>query len=159
MAAPAPHHIPEGLQSITPYLWFTGECRAAMAFYERVFDAQVCGTPVTQSDSQALMHVLMRVGDSAIMMADAPDGAWEQGPVDHVTASLWLYVKHCDEVFTGAVDAGCQILMPLMDAFWGDRFGKVKDPFGHCWAIASCKEVLSSEESEERLKDWVQSSR
>ena len=70
--------------------------------------------------------------------------------------SFWVYVKDCDFLFNRAVEAGCEVLMPMEDAFWGDRFGKVKDPFGHCWAIASFKWILTPEEIEERQKEMAE---
>ena len=48
-----------------------------------------------------------------------------------------LYVPNVDAAFQRAVDAGCGVKMPVMDMFWGDRFGELKDPFGHRWAIAT----------------------
>lgn len=46
---------------------------------------------------------------------------------------------------------------PKMDAFWGDRNGKVKDPFGHCWGIASQKWILTEDEMQERMQEWLKS--
>ncbi len=68
-----------------------------------------------------------------------------------------MYVEDCDVIFNRAVEAGCEVLMPMADAFWGDRFGKVKDPFGHCWAIATHKWVLTPEEMQERQQEWLKS--
>jgi PhnB protein len=60
--------------------------------------------------------------------------------------SLFLYVENADKVFTRAVAAGAQIDMALEDQFWGDRFGKVTDPFGHQWGIATHVEDVAPEE-------------
>ena len=72
----------------------------------------------------------------------------------HLEPGMWVYVEDCDAVFNRAVEAGCEILEEMMDAFWGDRNGKVKDPFGHCWSIASHKWILTPEEMEKGLKEW-----
>lgn len=61
-------------------------------------------------------------------------------------ASIHLYVEDVDSIFQQAVDAGCQVMPPVMDAFWGDRYGKVLDPFGYQWGIATHTKDLSEEE-------------
>lgn len=53
------------------------------------------------------------------------------------TIGLHLYVTDVDAAFKRAVDAGCTAIMPPQNMFWGDRFGKVKDPFGHEWSLAT----------------------
>lgn len=63
---------------------------------------------------------------------------------------LNLYVENADAVYDRAVKAGGQVVMPIADAFWGDRYGQISDPFGHVWAIATRKEDLSSEEMAQR---------
>ena len=60
--------------------------------------------------------------------------------------SLFLYVENADKTFTKAVAAGAKIDMALEDQFWGDRFGKVTDPFGHQWGIATHVEDVAPEE-------------
>lgn len=99
----------------------------------------------------------MKIGDSHIMMADAWPGTSERGPKEYSSAGLWLYVPDCDRLYEQAVQAGCKELMPLRDAFWGDRMGKVKDPYGHCWAIATYKFVLSPEEIAQNKQAWEKS--
>ena len=64
---------------------------------------------------------------------------------------------NCDAFYNQAVNAGCEVLEPMMDAFWGDRNGKVKDPFGHCWSIASHKWIFTEEEMQERMQEWLKS--
>jgi uncharacterized glyoxalase superfamily protein PhnB len=59
---------------------------------------------------------------------------------------IYMYVEDADAVFNQAVAAGAKPIMPVMDAFWGDRFGNVQDPFGHIWGIATHKKDMSAEE-------------
>jgi PhnB protein len=66
------------------------------------------------------------------------------------TASIFLYVPDVDKAFKRAVDAGAKAVMPPTDMFWGDRFGKLADPFGHEWAMATHKEDLRPEEIRQR---------
>ena len=63
-----------------------------------------------------------------------------------------LYVENADATFKAAVDAGAKVTMPMMDMFWGDRYGHVRDPFGFSWALATRKEELTLEEMAERQK-------
>ncbi len=155
MPQPAPNPIPDGMHTVTPSLWFNGNCKEAVDFYQKAFCAELPSPLVPSPDGKTVMHAMVRIGDSSVMMADAFPGSWEAGPQGTATAGLWLYVEDCDGVYKRAVDAGCEVLMPMEDAFWGDRFGKVKDPFGHCWSIASHRWIFTPEEMEERRKQQM----
>lgn len=157
MATPAESHIPEGMGTITPQLIFAGDCAAAVAFYQKAFGATLCGPPVTGPDGQGVIHALLQIGDSRLMMNDAWPGGWEQGPVEGATAGLFLYVEDCDAAYDRAVAAGCEALFPVADMFWGDRTGKVKDPFGHCWVLATYTTVYTPEEIAAGQKAWLDS--
>jgi len=159
MPEPAPSPVPEGMHTITTYLWFNGNCNEAIDFYQQAFGAQLVGPPVVAPDGKAILHAMMKIGDSHIMMSDAFPGNWEQGPRQSATAGMFLYVDDCDAFYNQAVAAGCEVLEEMMDAFWGDRMGKVKDPFGHCWAIASHKWVFTPKEMEQRQQEWLTDSK
>jgi len=58
---------------------------------------------------------------------------------------IYLYVEDADKIFNQAVEAGAKVTMPIMDAFWGDRFGSVIDPYGHAWSIATHQMDMSPE--------------
>lgn len=151
--------VPEGMHALTVHLWFNGNCEEAIAFYEKAFGAQALMPPVRSPDGKSILHVMMGLGDSQFMMADACSGGWEQGPRESATAGLYLYVDDCDSALERAVAAGCEALMPPEDAFWGDRYGQVKDPYGHCWGIATQKWLLSPEEMAERQREWFEKQR
>jgi PhnB protein len=91
------------------------------------------------------------------MVADGMPGSYAAGPKDHVTASLFFYVDDCDVVYSKALTEGCTVIYEMMDAFWGDRMGTVKDPYGHVWAIASQKWILSREETAKNQEEWLKS--
>lgn len=57
--------------------------------------------------------------------------------------TVHLYVEDVDSVFGKAVDSGAKVTMPLKNTFWGDRYGKLEDPFGHSWSLATHIEDLS----------------
>jgi uncharacterized glyoxalase superfamily protein PhnB len=67
--------------------------------------------------------------------------------------TLHLYVDDADAVFDRAVEAGATVRMPMNDAFWGDRYGKLADPFGHEWSVATHQEDLTPEEMGVRMKE------
>ena len=59
---------------------------------------------------------------------------------------MHLYTEDVDRVFNQAISAGGTAIMPVMDMFWGDRYGQLIDPYGHIWSIATRKQDLSHEE-------------
>jgi PhnB protein len=98
------------------------------------------------------MHAELRIGDSLVMLSDEFPQMGPRSPesLGGTTASIFLYVPDVDAAFKRAVDAGARAIMPPTDMFWGDRFGKLADPFGHEWAMATHKEDLSPEEIRQR---------
>ena len=157
MAEQAPYPIPEGMHTLTTHLWFNGNCREAVDFYQKAFGAALMSPVVPGTDGKGVMHAMLVIGDSHVMMADAWPGAPEAGPDGAATAGLWMYVEDVDETFNRAVEEGCEVIYDVMDAFWGDRTGKVKDPFGHTWAIATHSWIYTPEEIEKGQKEWLES--
>lgn len=149
--------IPEGMHTVTPHLWFNGKGKEAVEFYRQALGAECLFPPILAPDGKGVMHAMIKIGDSSLMLADAwPDQA-EQGPKTTTTAGMWLYVPDADKTFEVAVKHGCRVVMPMMDAFWGDRMGKVQDPFGHVWAIATNQFELTPEEMSARQKEFLAS--
>jgi len=138
--APAVRPIPEGYHSISPSLTCKDASRA-IDFYKDVFGAEeLVRMP---SPDGKISHAELKIGDSIIFLND------EMGPAATPGAPriyLFVYVENADKVFTRAVAAGAQIDMALEDQFWGDRYGKVTDPFGHQWGIATHVEDVAPEE-------------
>jgi uncharacterized glyoxalase superfamily protein PhnB len=94
------------------------------------------------------------------MMLTAENPEWDARSAETLggsPVSLHLYVDDVDKSFQRAVDAGCEVAAPLMDAFWGDRYGKVKDPFGIQWGIATHKADLTPEEIDKGAAEWFAS--
>jgi uncharacterized glyoxalase superfamily protein PhnB len=143
--------IREGCHSITPHLVIQGAAKA-LDFYKKAFDAHEI-TRKAMPDGR-LMHAEIKIGDSILMLADsfAEHGGPARSPSElgGTPVVLNLYGPDCDKVFNQAVAAGATVLMPLADMFWGDRYGQLLDPFGHCWAIGTHKEDLSPEEMDKR---------
>jgi PhnB protein len=145
----ATNHIPEGYHSITPYLHITGAARA-IEFYKEVFGA----IEVMRMDAPGgkIGHAEIKIGDSYVMLADEfPEmGARSPQSFGGSPVGLLLYVEDVDALAERAVAAGAKMQSPLEDKFYGDRMGKLVDPFGHIWAIATHMEDVSPEEMEKR---------
>ena len=104
------------------------------------------------------MHAEIKVGDSVIFLSDeSPDmGSRSPQSLGGTASSLHLYVPDVDAAFRRAVAAGAQVRMPVADMFWGDRFGKVVDPFGHEWGMATHVEDLTPGEVARRAKVFLE---
>lgn len=155
MAQKAPSSVPQGMHTVTPHFWFNGNCREAINYYQKALKAELIGQIFPTPDGQGVWHAMMKIGDSTIMMADAQPGGWEKGPENNSTMSLWLYVDDCDTLFNNAVKNGWEIKMPITDAFWGDRMGQLKDPFGHCWTIATYMWIYTPEEMQQKQEEMM----
>lgn len=156
MGERAKRPVPEGLHTLTPHLWFNGNCAEAMEFYQKVFASKELAR-MPGPDGKSILHGMIKIGDSNIMLADAWPAMFEQGPDQSSTVGLFIYTEDCDAMFDKACRAGCEVIAEMMDAFWGDRMGKIKDPFGHCWAIATHKWDYTTEEIANGQKEWLES--
>ena len=144
--------IPDGMHTVTPHLVCKDAARA-IDFYEKAFGAETV-IRMDMPGGGKLMHACLRFGDSAVMLADEfPD--WNSlGPNTRggTSVTLHLYVPDADAFFEKAIKAGAEVVMPLGDAFWGDRYGQLKDPFGHVWSVATHVKDLTPEEIAEGAK-------
>lgn len=154
MAERAPHPVPDGMSTVTTHLWFNGQCHEALKVYAEILDAKIQGQVIPWPDGKNVMHAMFKVGDTNLMAADAAPGRYESGPTEHASASFYCYVDDCDAYYNKAVEAGWEIVEEIMDAFWGDRSGKVKDPFGHCWAFSTFKWIYTPEEMQQKQSEW-----
>ena len=102
-------------------------------------------------------HAEIKIGDSIIMLADEMPGSGNRSPqsLSGTTGGIFLYVENADKVFNQAVSAGAQVETPLADMFWGDRYGRLKDPFGHSWSVATHKEDVAPAEMSKRMQEAV----
>jgi PhnB protein len=144
--------IPEGFHTLTPHLVIKGAFEA-IDFYKRAFGAEEkCLMRMPGPDGQVkVMHAALQIGDSRLFLADECPEYGSMGPSGTSPVTLHVYVDDADAVFDRAVEAGALVAMPLADMFWGDRFGKLVDPFGHHWSIAQRKEDPTPEQMKERM--------
>ena len=145
--------VPDGYHTITPYL-VQKDAAAAMDWYRRALGAEEV-VRMPGPGGKGVMHAEMRIGDSMFMLADENPHSEGKSPASAgtVTASLMLYVNDADAAIDRAVKAGAKVIMPAMNMFWGDRFGKIMDPFGHYWAIATHIEDVPPEEMDKRAAE------
>jgi len=137
--------IPDGFHSVTPELNVQGAAKL-IDFMKQAFGAEeIMRMP---GPGGALMHAEVRIGDSVLMLADAVRDAPMQ-------TSLFLYVNDVDAVHRRAVQAGATSVMEPANMFWGDRFSRVKDPFGNFWGIATHIEDVPPAEMPKRAAEFM----
>jgi PhnB protein len=148
--AKAASPIPPGFHTITPQLNVKDAAKYS-EFLQNAFGAvEISRSP---GPGGKLMHVEVRIGDSILMFADHfPEFGAPATVEGNYPISFHVYVPDVDALWKKAIAAGCTETMPLSDAFWGDRYGHVKDPFGFNWALATRKEELTPAEIEERQR-------
>jgi PhnB protein len=143
--------VPDGHHRVTAHL--TVRDGAAMIdFYKKAFGA-VENSRASGPDGKLIMHAMLRIGDSIVFLNDEFPEMGAQSPLalKGTPVTLHLSVEDADAQFQQALAAGAEVVMPLADQFWGDRYGIVKDPSGHHWSIGSHMEDLTPEQIKERM--------
>jgi PhnB protein len=139
--------IPEGFCTLTPSFTFK-DSKRAIEFYKKAFGAKLLDS-FPSLDGKGIMHAVMQIGNSLFMMGDEMPGQGSARSAETLggsAISIFVYVPDADAAFKQAVDAGATVVMPMMDQFWGDRAGALKDPFGYGWMIATHKQDLTNEQ-------------
>jgi len=147
--------IPDGYHSVTPYLIVRGGAQA-IEFYRKAFGAEE-RFRMPGPDGR-LMHAELQIGDSVVMLGDeCPEmGIKSPQSLGGAGVSVMLYVNDVDASFKQATKAGAKVKQAPTDMFWGDRFGKLTDPFGHEWAMATHIEDVAPDEMERRGKKFAE---
>lgn len=144
--------VPERYHSLTPNL-VCQNAAAAIDFYKRVFGAtEIERFPGPKGE---VMHAELKIGDSVIFVNDSMGKlAPTPGQGTSNPTYLHLYAPDVDVIFNRAVSAGARVDMPVQDMFWGDRYGKLTDPFGQQWGIATHKEDVAREDLPRRQQEF-----
>jgi uncharacterized glyoxalase superfamily protein PhnB len=148
--------IPQGMHSVTPHLICAGAAKA-IEFYKQAFGAEeIARLP---GPNGRLMHAVVKIGDSQLMLVDEMPEWGALGPksLKGSPVTIHLYVEDVDAVFGRAVKAGAKVTMPVADQFWGDRYGKLEDPFGHHWSVATHLRDVSVEEAQQAMREMQKS--
>lgn len=140
--------VPEHLHTVTPRL-VVSDGAAAIEFYRQAFGAQEIGRRFVDPEGR-LVHAEVEIGDSVIAISQADDG----GPAAGVNVILETYWRDVDAAWERALGAGAEVIFPLANQFYGDRSGRVRDPFGQEWVLSQRIEHLSPEDLEARARRY-----
>jgi PhnB protein len=137
--------VPTGFHTLTPHLTVR-DADKALEFYKNALGAEILH--VARMPDGKVMHAGLRIGDSMLMLNEEfPEyGGLSPLSVGGTGVTIHIYTEDVDDAFDRAVTAGAKVAMPLMDQFWGDRYGIVTDPFGHKWSLATHIKDMSPEE-------------
>jgi uncharacterized glyoxalase superfamily protein PhnB len=144
--------IPADMHTVTPHLVCAGAADA-IEFYKKAFGAtEEARLP---GPGGKLMHAAIRIGGSVVMLVDEMPEWGALGPkaLKGSPVTLHLYVEDADAFVARAVKAGAKVTMPVAEAFWGDRYGKLEDPFGHHWSVGTHVRDVSPEEMQRAMKE------
>lgn len=146
--------MPTYKQTLIPTLT-VNNADAAIAFYQKAFEARSEGHVMRGPDGKSVMHAELFFGEMKIFLNDEMPNMGAYGPTHFggSSTSLYLYVPDVDQVYGDAIANGAKSGMPPADQFWGDRFAMVIDPFGHRWGIATTKENLTQDQVKERSEE------
>lgn len=124
---------------ITPHL-VVSDAKAAIAFYARAFGATVLHRMDTPDGK--ILHCTLAINEGMVFLCDdfpemASGTRRTPEALGGSPVAIHLHVTDADAAFDRALESGAKVIMPLADQFWGDRFGKLEDPFGHQWTIGA----------------------
>ncbi len=147
--------IPDGYHSVTPYL-IVNDAAKAIAFYKKAFGATELMRMETPDGR--IGHAEIRIGDSAVMLADEHPKMGYRSPqsLGGAAVSLMVYVERVDDIFKQALASGAEEVQPIKDQFYGDRSGTLKDPYGHVWTISTHVEDVAPDEMRRRVEQYTQ---
>jgi PhnB protein len=134
--------IPQGFSTVTPNI-VVDNAEEAIAFLKRALGAIERYRLTTSTGKVA--HCELLFGDSVVNVGESMDGF----PAHPLMAQL--YVEDSDALFQRAVAAGASVMMPMTDMFFGSREGRIADPFGNTWTIATLREAVSPDEMQRRM--------
>ncbi|HLE66140.1 MAG TPA: VOC family protein [Burkholderiales bacterium] len=152
MTMPEVKPVPEGMRTVTPHLICAGAADA-IEFYKKAFGAvEMARLP---GPDGKIMHAMIRIGDSAVMLVDENPEWGMLGPkaLKGSSVAIHLYVEDADAFVARAVKAGAKVTMPLDDMFWGDRYGKLEDPFGHHWSVGTHVRDVTMDEMKQAMQN------
>ncbi len=138
--------VPKGFRTLTPYLAVRGAADA-IRFYEQAFGAEEIER-IYGADGVTILHAQVKVGNSVLFLCDEQpaNGIVSPTTLGGTGIMLHLYVKDAKATWDAAIDSGAAPVAELCETYWGDLSGKLMDPFGHSWSIASKVKKVALEE-------------
>lgn len=153
--APKPAAAPTP-RTITPYL-SVNDAAGAIEWYKKTLGAKE--TVRQPAPGNKIMHAHLHIGDSDLFLSDIFPGTDMVDPAragPSTTVHLWT--RNADKIWQTATANGAKVTMPIDDMFWGDRYGRFVDPYGHAWSV-SWKSKLSKAELDKKreaaMKDFA----
>jgi PhnB protein len=146
--------IPAGYHTLTPSI-IVSDAVEAIEFYKKALGAQEQDR--FEGPGGEIMHATIKIGDSLLMLSEENPTWNTQSPktLGGTPSGIFVYVENVDQAFEKAVKAGAQVIMPVMNQFWGDRMGAFFDPYGHKWNIATHVQDLTNEEIQRRGQEFM----
>ena len=147
--------IPPGFNTVNVYL-IVKNVQEAMDFYEKAFGGK--GGVCMHAPDGSVMHAEVQIGSSIVMLSEENE-SWGMKSAESFggsPAGMHLYVEDVDATFNQAIAAGGTEISPVENQFWGDRMGKLADPFGYQWGIASHVEDVDEAEMKKRGEAWFE---
>ncbi|MCC6144283.1 MAG: VOC family protein [Candidatus Hydrogenedentes bacterium] len=146
--------IPDEFKGIIPHL-VCSPCTEAIEFYKKAFGAVDEGAMPTP-DGGRIMHACIRIdGAPLFLVDDMPEYCGGKSmtatSLGGTPVTIHRYVEDVDAAIKRAEEAGATVTMPAEDMFWGDRYGQVRDPYGHMWSIATHKRDMTPEEMKKEM--------
>lgn len=130
-----PHSAPPG--GVIPYLTIPSRGgQAAVEFYRAAFGAEELFRTLAE-DGERVLHARLSINGDLVMLSDEFPEHGQEVDIQPKGVTLHLQVDDADEWWARAMVAGAVPVMPMADQFWGDRYGRLMDPFGHCWSIGA----------------------
>jgi uncharacterized glyoxalase superfamily protein PhnB len=151
-----PKAIPDGYDALIPSK-IVHDAAKAIEFYKAVFGATEV-MRMNYPDSSRIAHAEIKIRNHVLMLGDENPqmGAFAPQPDGKMPpASVMIYVTDVDAIFNKALANGAKSMMPVMEMFWGDRYGKFLDPFGHLWGVATHKKDVTPEECAKAAAEWA----
>jgi PhnB protein len=144
------HSTPNTIHEVFTYLRVRNAA-AAIDYYRDVFGAEL-RLRLDEKGTGRVGHAELAIGPTVVMVSDEYPECGILGPqsLGGASASVHLHVDDADALLARAVEAGGTLLRPARDAFYGERSGTVRDPFGHEWLIGHSIEDVSAQEMQRR---------
>jgi uncharacterized glyoxalase superfamily protein PhnB len=140
------------LRTVTPYL-AVNDATGAVAWYKKALGAKEIDRQPAPGPGNKLMHAHLKIGDSDLFLSDIFPGSDSVDPTKTgPSVNLHVWSKNVDKLWSSAIANGAKVTMPIDDMFWGDRYGKLIDPYGHSWAL-SYRSKLSKAELEKKREE------
>ena len=138
--------MPKGFRTVTPVLT-VADAHSALEFYADVFEAEE-RTRIYALDGLSIAHCELKIGNSVLIVSDENPAFANPAPTSlgGSAVAVHLYLADVDAVWQRAIAAGATVLVPLADTYWGERYGKFVDPYGHLWSLAKRIEQVSADE-------------